>query len=429
MDKGVVMNRWRGRVLTLLAGLLVGAPALTAAELSLDDCLELALKTRNVIIQTQGAEQLAKAGRRNALGAFLPRVEAGYSMSNSKNVGEEAFETRQLGIDLSMELLNVPNFLDYAATGADVRRANLDVIASEQDLIYAVKRDYYAYLANAQNVSVQEEALKRSEEQLKLIQSRFDLGSAALSDVLKQKVQVGNDRLALLRARNTVVTSRAQLAYTIGVDPRQDWEFSRTSEPRRFEGTLDEAIVFGLEHRPALLAASEDTKAASRRLQAARTAYLPTLSGFLSFSNTEQPFRTDGGLQTFESDNRTYGFNVRWLLFDNFTRERAVTSAKVSRNNANADLADLRNKTVSDIKTAYSEIEQLREQRNVSQENVDAATEDLKITQEKYNLGAATILDLLNAQVSLKEAQVALITVEFNLNKAIAQLENAMGKP
>ncbi len=49
----------------------------------------------------------------------------------------------------------------------------------------------------------------------------------------------------------------------------------------------------------------------------------------------------------------------------------------------------------------------------MSQENVDAATEDLKITQEKYNLGAATILDLLNAQVSLKQAQVSMIQARF----------------
>ena len=57
-----------------------------------------------------------------------------------------------------------------------------------------------------------------------------------------------------------------------------------------------------------------------------------------------------------------------------------------------------------------------------------AAEEDLKITREKYNLGAATILDLLDAQVSLKTAQVALIQVDFDLNLAVAKLENAMGK-
>ena len=91
-------------------------------------------------------------------------------------------------------------------------------------------------------------------------------------------------------------------------------------------------------------------------------------------------------------------------------------------------MADQRNLVASQIKTAYLNIQQLKEQKNVSQSNVDASTEDLKITQEKYNLGAATILDLLNAQVSLKQAQVTLIQADFDLNLAISRLENAMGK-
>ena len=110
------------------------------------------------------------------------------------------------------------------------------------------------------------------------------------------------------------------------------------------------------------------------------------------------------------------------------SREKRLTDARVYRNNAKALYADTRNMTVSKIKTAYLEIEQLKEQKLVSEENLAAATEDLRITQEKYNLGAAAILDLLDAQVSVKSAQVALISVEFDLNLAVAQLENAMGK-
>jgi len=93
-----------------------------------------------------------------------------------------------------------------------------------------------------------------------------------------------------------------------------------------------------------------------------------------------------------------------------------------------AALAEQRNYISRDIKTAYLDTRQLGEQKQVSQENVEAAEEDLKITQEKYNLGAATILDLLDAQVSLKQAQVSLIQADLDLNKAIAQLERAMGK-
>jgi outer membrane protein len=91
-------------------------------------------------------------------------------------------------------------------------------------------------------------------------------------------------------------------------------------------------------------------------------------------------------------------------------------------------LSDTRNSTIATVKSSYMEIEQLKKQVEVSTENVAAAEEDFRITQEKYNLGAATILDLLTSQVSLKEAQVALIRVQFDLNLAVARLENAMGK-
>ena len=98
------------------------------------------------------------------------------------------------------------------------------------------------------------------------------------------------------------------------------------------------------------------------------------------------------------------------------------------RNDARAFLADSRNLAKSNIQTIFLDIGKLREQNNVSTENVEAATEDLKITQERYNLGAASILDLLDAQVSLKQAQVQLIQADFNLNTKVAELDKAMGK-
>ena len=120
--------------------------------------------------------------------------------------------------------------------------------------------------------------------------------------------------------------------------------------------------------------------------------------------------------------------NIRGRLFDGFFRESQITRYKVALNDRRAELVDTRNYTVNVIKAAYSDIERLREQVKVSEENVNAADEDLKISQEKYRLGAATILDLLDAQVSLKEAQMSMIQSEFDLNLAIANLENAMGK-
>jgi len=460
-------------VVTLLVP-LVTTVALSK-ELTLDDCIELALKNRASIIAARGAETLAKWNQRTALGAFLPRVDASYYHSEelSRDIksdvaveygflyidsipaidlpsgdtvmvpvlrdsvtGTDIMEfdledqdrtSKYLSLSAQMSVFDLSNWFNYVGAKADRAKARLDVIGSEQDLIYGVKASYYAYLATVENVAVQEQAVERSKEQLKLIESKFELGSAAKSDVLKQKVRYGNDKLSLLSGQNAVVTTKADLAYTIGVDPGGDVEFSTDYSVREFHGTLQEAMSFGLEHEPGLLAAQKEVNAAKHAVRSRWSEYLPKLTGFASVGWSDGT-RGDTVTFNFSSRSTTYGFQITYNIFDGFLRERNVSQARIYRNNAMAGLADTRNLVSREIKTAYLDIDRLKEQKKVAQENVDAAEEDLKITQEKYKLGAATILDLLDAQVSLKEAQVSLIRADFDLNLAIAKLKHAMGK-
>jgi len=414
-----------------------------ANELSLSDCIDLALKNRASIIAAHGREQLAAAGKRSALGAFLPRVSASYNTSKATVTGI-ASEVESGGVTIRSEqpdqdrdnksisisgdiTIGPGDFFNLASSAARHASAKLDVISFELDLILSVKTSYYLYLAAFENVSVQEEAVKRAEEQLKLIESRFELGSASRSEVLKQKVQAGSDRVALLRAKNLLSTTQATLAYIIGVDPNQEWRFSTEYSKSEYNGTLEQAIAFGLEKSPRLLSLDKSLSASNKDVSSAISGYLPTITGFARFTDAEG---TSGDTISFfqESQTKSYGLQINYGIFDGFLREQRVTQAKVVRNNVRAQLNDARYLAVSNIKTAYLDIVQLREQKIVSKENVEAATEDMKITQERYNLGAASILDLLKAQESLKQAQVQLIQADFDLNTSVAELENAMGK-
>lgn len=456
--------------------LLFSAGSVQSEVLTLGNCIDLALENRASIISVRGNEELSKANRRTALGAFLPRLDASYGYSETRSrdgmfetqipTGEFLFvidttfvdgltgesitreiiaqgyqgmeiveqdqkdqdrTSKSLRLDASISVFNLSSWFDLAASGAERTKAHLDVIASEQDLVLSVKVSYYAYLAMVENVTVQQDAVKRSEEQLKLIQSRYDLGSAALSDVLKQKVQFGNDRLSLLSAQNAATTAKADLAYTIGIDPNRETDFVTDYTPREFVGSMEDALKFGLKRHPGLLASEKKTDAARHHLRSAKAGYLPTVSAYAGLNWYDG---TQGDTVIYNSSSRsmTGGFQVSFNIFDGFLREKRVSSAKVNRNNALAQLTESRNRVTVDIKKAYLDIEKTRQQRIVAEENVEAATEDLKISKEKYNLGAATILDLLTAQESLKSAQVSLISVGFDLNLAVARLENAMGK-
>lgn len=460
--------KFRQGIVTVLLVVMLASTNVFAKELTLDDCLTLALQNRRSIIAARGQADLARAGKRAALGAFLPSISASYSYSKGKETdidpmnamatgytttldtttinGQTAIDavstatgyefsdeqdlgpSKSLSISGQMWLLNLGNWFSLAEASSRLKASQLDVINSEQDLIYAVKLAFYAYLATAENVDVQKDAVERSNEQLKLIESKYDLGSASLSDVLKQKVQNGNDKLSLLKAENSVVTSKASLAYTIGLNPNDDnINFSSNYQPKAYDGSMQDAIKFGIENEPGYLSSQSTVSAAGKSLKAGYMGYLPRLSGSASWTkfNGTQAYPT-----TFDYSSKTmrYGFTISWNIFDGFLREQTISSKKVALNNARAAEAENRNLLARDIKSSFFEIQQQKQSKQIAQDNVDAANEDLKITQEKYNLGAATILDLLSAQVSLKQAQVSLIQAGFDLNLAIAKLENAMGK-
>jgi outer membrane protein TolC len=438
---------------TLLAtALLVGMSILPAAaqdELTLDDCIEIALRMRGTVLQTRGAEQIAAAGKRSALGAFLPRVFASYDYADRKTTDQSREEPvtdsmgiptgeivttqladfnskdKSLSLSAQMSLLDFSNWFSYASARQAHAAAQLDVIGSELDLIYAVKSAYFAYLASDENVATNEEALKRSEEQLKLIESKYELGSASLSDVLKQRVQVGNDRIGLLRAQNLITTSKASLAYTVGLDALREYRFSTIYVEKPYSGTLNDAIKEAMENSPVIGSSEHELNANESAVKAAWSTYLPTLSGSARYS------KSDGvqlGQFNQKSTTKSIGFSVDWTIFDGFIREENVVRQKVFRNNARAALADNTNLIVQNVKTAFLNVALYRQQSDVSEENVKSATEDLKITQEKYNLGAATILDLLESQVTLKEAEVQLIGVQFDLKTALADLDRRLGR-
>jgi len=426
----------KGITVLIVFGLL--ASSAMGETLNLDQCIELALKKRANVIVARGRAKVAGAEKMQAFGQFLPNIDADYTRSKGDQYDiQSPFDTtesqefgpdKSLSISGSVDIVNVSTWFNFFSAGANKSASYLASIDSEQELIFSVKIAYYDYLRAVQNEETNEQAVERSKEQLKLVDSRYELGSAAYSDVLGQRVQYGNDRLEHLRAQNNVTTTKAVLSYTIGLDPNQDAEFETVEDAREYEGTMEEAINFGLDHEPGLLAATQDVRTSKHDLNSALADYIPKLSFFgryTDFTGTEAfPIVFERSFK-----QKTFGFQVTYNIFDGFGRQRNVTQAKVNRNNAMAEYSDARNLVMQQIKTAYLDIHNQKEAVSVAQESVAAAEENMKIVQERYNLGAATILDLLTAQEDLKRAQVSLINSKFDLNLSIARLENAMGKP
>jgi len=447
--------------------MLMGATA-SADVLTLDDCIELALKNNQDIIRARGNARIASGNVWQAFGAFLPSISAsgtatqtyaheysqtqsGHSLfptdtsiglSDTMMIPRDTFlvipfveditmggfnKSFSLGASAGLTLFNGGrNIFNYFGAKADKKYYDYSLKSTEDYIIYRVKVIYFAYLKMLEKMKISEEAVKRGEEQFKLADSKFKVGSASKSDVLKAKVQYGNDKLGLIAAKNAVKVAHADLAYLIGVDVNSDVQFSTEFETKKYDGTELEAMKFGMTNHPGLLAYENNLTAAKYDVKSSFGRYLPSLSVNVSRTWTNSKWSE---VKKFKGEDGywTVSTTLNIPIFQNFSRKRDMSRAKATLNNARADFYYTKNKVAHDIREGYLDITRADEALNVAGENVAAAQEDMMLVRERYDLGAATMLEVLDAQVSLITAQNSKIEADFDYNLAVAKLENAMG--
>jgi outer membrane protein TolC len=435
------------RIVSLIIVLLIVIGGTSwAKEYTLDECIELARKSDPGLNRFRNTIKTADATVWNQAGQFLPSLSVSGSY-NKTDYGPSArqsdlgdgnivdvtlpgstFKSYSAGLSMGYVLFNgLSNIWNYLNSRAAKDIANYDYLWASSDLEYLVKGQYYLALKARRDLEVARDAVERSEELLKLFQEKYDLGSASLSEVLKQKVQYGNDQLTLVRADKIHKVALFQLATFIGLHPDESFQIADLELHQEEISELDAILTKAAKSHPKLLASNASILASKYSVRSAFGQYLPyaTLSFSYGWSkNTFDEIIKFGPLDHAAS----LRIGIGWNIFDRFSRKASMSYAKASLNNARFTDVSRKNNVVKDIKDAYLGIRLAEETLSVTEETEAAASEDMDLVQAKYNLGAAALWELLDAQVSLKEAQFNKVKAEFDYNLALAKLKNAMGE-
>jgi len=149
----------------------------------------------------------------------------------------------------------------------------------------------------------------------------------------------------------------------------------------------------------------------------------------VSYSNNRQGTGSPN-FPLFSSYPETFSwrFGLSWTVFNGFTREASQVNASVNRDVAEARAADTRRQVNALITQNLAALSTAVEQINIAKDNLAAATEDLRVQNERYRVGAATILDLLTSQAALTQAEVNVVQTRFNYLIARAQVEAVVGR-
>ncbi len=421
----------------LLLGVALAAPAgpvgAQQLEVTLDEALRRALQVQPAMVQARGDQRTAAAGRRAALGAFLPSLSTSWSASRSnvsridpttgRPVSPEYTHTVGLAANLTL-FDGLTRFASVRASNAQQDAAEAGYVSQRYQTNLATKQMFYDALARDELVRVADAQVRRAEQQLQISIEKLRAGSATRSDSLRSTVEYGNARIALLQARANLATAQANLGRQIGVNALV------RAAPDTVLPTLPDTAALRadpLESAPQIQQADALARAARADVWARRSLYVPSVS--VTYSNNQQGtgFPQFFGFGSY-SETFSWRFGLSWTLFNGFTRESQNTSAAVARDNAVANAADARRQVSAEMTQQLAALTTAFEQIDIARANLAAATEDLRVQQERYRVGAATILDLLTSQASLTQAEVNLVQTRFNYFIARAELEALVGR-
>jgi outer membrane protein TolC len=115
-------------------------------------------------------------------------------------------------------------------------------------------------------------------------------------------------------------------------------------------------------------------------------------------------------------------------VFNRYTREQNIANQTTTAEISEANASEARRQVLANLTTRLAELEAARIRTGITQTSLAAASEDVRVQQERYRLGVATIVDVLTSQESLTQAEVDAVTARFDFLRAKAQIQALIGR-
>lgn len=438
--------------------MLIGAAALIATPLSaqvatgvddgarpvtLQEAIDMAARNAPMAVQAKGLARTAAASKRQSVASYFPTVNLSANSGNTQGTTINSFNGQltsltgnpwSYGNTLRMDL----DIFDGGRRFAEARRiratadvADISGTTALFDATLQVKQQYYAVLAARESAAAAKAQLEQAEQQLMASTARVAAGVATKSDSLRSAILVGNAQLAVLSAENDLRVANASLTRVAGstttITASQD-DSTETVAVLPSEAELAALADDG----PAIRLAQANVAVAQAARRSQRSSFLPSLSMTFNYAlNQNSPKFAGGNLLLVGSEHATRQsttFNISYPLFNGLVRETAAVQTDVNLVNAEAQLRDARLAAHQNLTSFLRLYQNALARVTIQQAAIAAAEEDLRVQQQRYALGASTLLDLLTSQTTLNEARQALIRARLDSRIARAQLSVLVGR-
>jgi len=411
--------------------------------LTLEEAIANTLQKNYDIILSRNDSALAAIDYSYRDAAFLPQLNGSVSTLSNNNAQKQILYDRtqkeKSGIksnNVSAQLaLNwtlfdgLKMFIERNRAEQVLELGELEIKNQVQSTVATVINNYYNIVRQKQQLRAIEEQMSIDSERVRLAQYRLDVGVGIKPDLLQSKIDLNAQKTLQLQQLGLIGLLKEQLNQAMAVPQFTMYDVVDTiviNKDISLGDILDEA-----DKNPSVLMAQKNIDIAKSVLKETRADYYPVISFNSAYNFTRTKNQTvinSFSLLFNQVHGYNYGFIATIPILNNFNTRRLVKRAKWSVNYQNIAYENQRSVTKLNVINAFQVYQEQKQELELQEENIILARENLDIVFQTYKLGAATLLQLKEAQNSLADADNSLIAARYNAKVSETELLRLAGR-
>ncbi|MBN1695391.1 TolC family protein [candidate division WOR-3 bacterium] len=401
---------------------------LLSLNLTLEDAIGMGLKESPTYLQAKKQFMITQKTNASAYSTLLPSAYAGYveGRTRSRLDGLEIYDSTDSYYNIRMEWDLTPgDLLNAFSAHYGNSSAYFSFMETRNQTIYEIVSQYLNTLKLEKLFESRETAVRRTENNLNLIEEKKRLGSASNAEVLQGKVINLQAQYDLMETEKNRKVYLLRLKKLIGFEARDSLLLEEPTVDFKIP-EKDSILILAMDNDP--LINDYDSELKKARFDFTNT-YMNSLFT-VSFGALYQYQDSRAPSSSLLHDNYDYsiGFSISIPLFTGFSRVNDMMIAELRVDLAELKLKEREKELRISVEEDYMLYEEARQKLQLAETTLKFAEESHMAASERYRLGESSMIELLGAEEDLLRAQYSLTEARFDWYLSLYRLKRLMGR-
>ena len=405
-----------------------------------DEAVKLALENNYGIKLANNQLDLAKNNSSILNSGFLPTVRgnagATYNIDNTEaqlSNGDvrilDGAESSRYNASLNVNYVlfdGLGRSYNYKQLKEQYKLTELQAREAIENTISQLFSVYYNVARLTENIYALNETLIISKDRLLRAKYQFDYGQSTKLGILNAEVDINNDSINLINAKQQLVNSKRDLNVVLGNTLVNDFSIDTLVS---FAGLFDKEVLFenAKTRNTLLLQTEKNIDISNLTIKSGKSGYLPTIGLNGSYGWNENNNNAASFVAVSTNTGISGGINLTWDLFDGGATVNRVNNAKINLENQQLQKEQIVISIERDFNNAWDNYQNRLSIYRIQKENIITAQNNFQRTSEKFQLGQINSIEFRQAQLNLRNAELSRNQAKYLAKEAEIELLQISG--